>query len=173
MQVQIEREIYIRAARCHDLLSQAIEAFRDYLEERIPANDPKYYRARNFLKEGKAYFEQTLQDARKLLGPIPIYASKDFEQWRAQILEENKIVVRSVEREAMKAELSEDDFVKTIMTPEAVAAYVDAGFETQKTGKRKLANLKVRLILDKLSELLQQGQELQKAAQRKQQGLPV
>jgi hypothetical protein len=171
-QVQLEREIYNRAARCNDLLAQAAEAFHDYLEERIPANDPKYYRARNFLKEGKAYFDQTLQDARKLLGPIPIYASKDFEQWRAEILEENRIVLHGQDREALKTELMSDEFVKTLMGPEDISAYFEAGYESQKAGKRKLANFKVRLIIDRLAELLQDGQDLQKAAQRKQQGLP-
>ena len=172
-QVQIEREIYIRASRCHDLLASASGAFREYLDDRTPNSDPKYYRARNFLKEGKAFFDQTIQDAKKLLGPIPIYASKDFEGWRAKILEENKIVVHGQTLEDLKLELGEDDFVKKIMTPEDVSAYIEARFEAQKTGKRKLMNLKIRMIIDGLASLLHEGQELQKTAQRKQQGLPV
>ncbi len=172
-QVQIEREIYIRASRCHDLLTSAGGMFREYLDDQTPGSDPKYYRARNFLKEGKAFFDQTIQDAKKLLGPIPIYASKDFEGWRAKILEENKIVVHGQTLEDLKTELGEDDFVKKIMTPEDVSAYIEARFEAQKTGKRKLMNLKIRMIIDGLASLLHEGQELQKTAQRKQQGLPI
>ena len=173
MQVQVEREIYIRASRCYELLCQAMATFKDYLEDRIPPNDPVYYRARNFLKEGKAFFDQTLQDAKKLLGPIPVYAAKDFEAWRSKALIDNKIVVQGRTLEDLKNELSADEFVKTIMNPGEVEAYLQTHFEAQKTGKRKLANIKIRMTLDRLSGLLAQGQDLQKNAQRKQQGLPI
>jgi hypothetical protein len=173
MQVQVEREIYIRATRCFELLTSSIRTFRDYLEDRIPASDPEYYRARNFLKEGKAFFDQTLQDAKKLLGPIPVYAAKDFERWRSQALVENKIVVQGRTLDDLRVELVHDDFVKTIMSAQDVESYLQAHFEAQKTGKRKLANIKIRMSLDRLAGLLGEAQELQKNAQRKQQGLPI
>jgi hypothetical protein len=172
MQVQIERDIYIRATHCWDLLTKAIQTFRDYLEERSPANDPQYYRARNLLKEGKAFFDQTIQDAKKLLGPIPLYAPKDFEQLRSRLLVENKIVVQGQTLEELKTELRNDDFIKTIMSAGEVDGYLQSRFEAQKTGKRKLQNIKIRMTLDKLAELIADGQELQKKAQLKQQGLP-
>jgi len=173
MQVQVEREIYIRASRCFELLSGSIRTFRDYLEDRMPANDPLYYRARNFHKEGKAFFDQTLQDAKRLLGPIPVYAAKDFEKWRATALVENKIVVQGQRLDDLKAELAGDEFIKTIMTAQEVENYLQAHFEAQKKGLRKLANIKIRMILDKLAGLVAESQELQKNAQRKQQGLPI
>jgi len=173
VKVQIERDIYIRATRCFELLSQARQTFQDYLDDIIPPNDPTYYRARNFLKEGRAFFDQTVQDAKKLLGPIPIYASKDFEGWRAQILEENKIVVHGQTLEDLKTELLGDEFLQTLMTPREIEAYIGARFEAQQTGKRKLSNIKIRMTIDRLAGLLQDGQELQKSAQRKQQGLPL
>jgi hypothetical protein len=173
VQVQIERDIYIRSNRCYELLTKSLQTFRDYLEERNPSNDPQYYRARNFLKEGKAFFDQTVQDAKKLLGPIPVYAPKDFEQMRSRLLVENKIVVQGRTLEELKAELQNDDFIKTIMRPGEVEAYLQSRFEAQKTGKRKLQNIKIRMTLDKLAMLLAEGQELQKKAQLKQQGLPI
>jgi hypothetical protein len=173
MQVQIERDIYIRATRSWELLTMSIKTFRDYLEDRIPATDPEYYRARNFLKEGKAFFDQTLQDAKKLLGPIPVYAPKDFEQLRSRLLVENKIVVQGQTLEDLRAELQNDEFIKNIMTAGEVDGYLESRFEAQKTGKRKLQNIKIRMTLDKLAELIADGQELQKSAQRKQQGLPL
>jgi len=173
MKVQVEREIYIRATRCFELLSDSIRTFKDYLEDRIQATDPQYYRARNFLKEGKAFFDQTLQDAKKLLGPVPVYAAKDFEQWRSKALVENKIVVQGQTMDDLRTELANDDFIRGIMSAEEIESYLKAHFETQKSGKRKLANIKIRMTLDKLSELLAEGQALQKNAQRKQQGLPV
>jgi len=173
MQVQIEREIYIRASRAFSILSDAIQIFKTFLDPQVVASAPEYYRARNLLKEGKAFYDQTLQDAKKLLGPIPIYAAKDFEGWRAQALIDNKIVVKGQTREELLAELVSDDFLKTIMTPGEIEGYLQAHYEKQRTGKRKLANIKVRMALDRLAGLVAEGQELQKTAQRKQQGLPV
>jgi len=173
MQVQIEREIFIRASRSHAVLSEAIQLFKGYLEPAAQPQSPEYYRARNFLKEGKAFYDQTLQDAKKLLGPIPIYAAKDFETWRAKALVDNKLVVQGQTPDELKAELLADDFLRTIMRPEETEAYVAAHYETQRSGKRKLANIKIRMALDRLAGLVAEGQELQKTAQRKQQGLPI
>lgn len=173
MKVQIEREIYIRSSRSYAVLTEAIQVFRKYLQDVTAANDPEYYRARNFLKEGKAFYDQTIQDAKKLLGPIPIYAAKDFEGWRSQVLVANKIVVKGETLEELRAELTVDDFVKTMMSAEEVETYLKAYYDEQKSGKRKLANIKIRMILDKLASLVAEGQELQKTAQRKQQGFPI
>ncbi|MCX6571125.1 MAG: hypothetical protein NT006_06885 [Candidatus Aminicenantes bacterium] len=173
MQVQIEREIQIRASRSSAVLTQAIQIFRSYLEPTSVPTAPEYYRARNFLKEGKAFYDQTIQDAKKLLGPIPIYAAKDFEGWRSQALIKNKIVVKGETLEELRAELTVDDFVKTMMSAEEVETYLKTYYDEQKSGKRKLANIKIRMILDKLASLVAEGQELQKTAQRKQQGLPI
>jgi hypothetical protein len=173
MQVQIEREIYIRASRSFAVLSEAIQTFRGFLDAVVAANAPEYYRARNLLKEGKAFYDQTLQDAKKLLGPIPIYAAKDFETWRAEALIANKIVVQGETADELRIELLNDDFLKSIISPEDIEAYLQAHFETQQKGKRKLANIKIRMALDRLAGLVAEGQELQKTAQRKHQGLPV
>lgn len=172
MQVQIEREIYIRASRSAAVLTEAIQTFKAYLEPHVAANSPEYYRARNLLKEGKAFYDQSIQDAKKLLGPIPIYAAKDFEQWRSRALLENKIIVQGQTAEDLRQELLKDDFLKTIMGPGDIEAYLGAHFETQRSGKRKLANIKIRITIVHLAGLAVEGQELQKTAQRKQQGLP-
>jgi len=173
MQVQIEREIYIRASRSYAILSDAIRAFKGYLESGVAANAPEYYRARNLLKEGKAFYEQAIQDAKKLLGPIPIYAPPDFEKQRTNSLVENRIIVKGQTPEDLREELLADDFLKTLMSPEQIDAYVRDRYEAQRSGKRKLANIKIRMALDRLAGLVAEGQELQKTAQRKQQGLPV
>lgn len=172
MQVPIEREIYIRASRSFTVLTDSLKLFRTYLEPATSAQASEYYRARNFLKEGKAFYDQALADAKKLLGPIPIYAAKDFESWRARALVENKLVVQGQTPEDLRAELLADEFLRTIMRPEEIESYVTANYEAQKSGKRKLANIKIRMALDKLAALVAEGQELQQKAQRKQQGLP-
>jgi hypothetical protein len=173
MQVQIERDIYIRGTRCFELLTKAIQTFRDYLSERMLASAPEYYRARNLLKEGKAFLDQTLADAKKLLGPIPVYAPKDFGELRSRLLVENKIVVQGHTVEELTTELQNDDFIKTIMSPAEITDYLQVHFAEQSSGKRKLQNIKIRMALDKLGALHAEGQELQKKAQRKEQGLPL
>ena len=94
MQIQVEREIYIRASRSFAVLSEAIQTFKGYLESHVAANAPEYYKARNLLKEGKAFYDQAILNAKKLLGPIPIYAPPDFEKQRTNALVENRIIVK-------------------------------------------------------------------------------
>lgn len=173
MHVQIEREIFIRTSRAFTVLNDSVRLFRTYLEPATTAQAAEYYKARNFLKEGKALYDQTLADAKKLLGPIPIYAAKDFEAWRAKALVDNKLVVQGQTPEELRTELQADEFLRTIMGPEEIEVYVAAHYEKQRSGKRKLANIKIRMALDKLAGLVAEGQELQLKAQRKQQGLPI
>ena len=172
MPIQAEREIFIVADRCFDLLNKSIQIFQAYLQEGHPAGDPEYYRARNFFKEGKSFFEETLKDAKKLLGPIPSYAAKEYEQWRTRTLEDNKIIALGQNLEDLKNELAADEFIKKWFKEGDIAGYLAIHYENQKSGKRKLANIKIRMLLDKLSVLLTQALELQKNAQQKQQTRP-
>jgi hypothetical protein len=164
-----ERNIYIKASRSQELLSNSIQTYKEYLRDEVTASDPAYYRARNFLKEGKSFFEETLKEAKKLLGPMPVYAAKEFETWKINVLEENRIIVHGENRDDLLATLKNDAFIKTMMSEAEIETYIGDHFDTQRSGKRKLANIKVRMILDKLLSLAAQGQELQNAAQKKHQ----
>ena len=166
-----DREIYIKAARSFDLLMKALQGFRDYLGDDIPPGATEYYQARNFLKEGAALFDEALKEAKKLMGPIPLYAPKEFESRRQQILEENRLIVRGEDLDEIEAQLETDEFIKGIMSAPDINTYVRDRFETQKTGKRKLANFKARLILDRLGVLVSEGRKLQQEAQKKRQGI--
>ena len=168
-----ERNIYIKVSRSQELLSKSIQAYQGYLQDDVAAGDPIYYRARNFLKEGKVFFEETLKEAKKLLGPIPVYAAKEFEKWKASVLEENRIVIHGEDPDELKAALMKDEFIRTMISETEIEVYIRDHFETQRSGKRKLANIKVRMMLDKLLSLAGQGQELQKAAQKKHQAHPA
>ena len=173
MHVQVEKEIYMRARRCFELLRESAAGFKDFLDAGVSASDPRYYRARNLAKEGRAYFEQTAQYARKMLGPIPIYATQDFEKWREQLLLENKVIVVGRTLESIAAELEGDEFMRGLMSPEEMRDYLSRMIDSQKSGKRKLQNIKVRMVIDRLSGLLAEVSELQKEAQKKQQGLTI
>lgn len=172
MAKQTEREIFIKAARGHEILMKSVEAFREYLSGDAPASSPEYYRARNLLKEGRVFAEDVLKEAKKLLGPVPVYAPREYEELRKRTLEENRVVVHGDDPTALKDQLTEDAFVRSMMSEDEIEAYLRSNFETQRSGKRKLANIKVRMMIDKLQKLVEQGQAAQKAAQRKQQGLP-
>ncbi len=164
-----ERSIYIKISKSHELFSKSIQAYQRYLQNDVAASDPIYYRARNLLKEGKIFFDETLKEAKKLLGPIPVYAGKEFETWKTRVLEENRIVIHGESPDEVKAALVGDEFIKNMMSEAEIEAYVMDHFDAQRSGKRKLVNIKVRMMLDKLLSLAGQGQELQKAAQIKHQ----
>ncbi len=170
MNIQIEKEIQLKARRSLELLKGSIAAFERYLDQAVPSADPSYYKARNMLKEGKGYYDQALQHAKKLLGPIPIYAAGDFEKWRERVLIENKIIITGRAVGEIVSELAADELIGLMMSPEEVTAYIEARYESQSSGKRKLPNLKVRMIIDRLGAFLEQARELQKKAQVKQQG---
>jgi hypothetical protein len=170
--IQVEREIYIQAARSYDLLQKSIKLFEEYLEKKLRPNDPQYYRARNFLKEGKTAYEETLKRAKTLLGPIPSYAPRDYEQQRTKVLVENKIVVLGQSVGEIAAEMTADDLLTTMMTGEEISAYLNDHLEAQRSGKRKLANIKFRMVLDKLNALIVKGTELQKLAQKQSETAP-
>ena len=172
MPTTIEREIFIKATRGYEILRKSLEAFADYLKAEVSATSPEYYRARNLLKEGRVFHEDAVREAKKLLGPVPVYAPREYEALRAKALEENRVVVHGEDPDDLVRQLGEDSSVRAMMTGPEIAAYVRDRFEGQRSGKRKLANIKVRMMLDRLSGLVAEGLALQRAAQRKQQGLP-
>ena len=162
----IQGDIFLNAERSHDLLRKAGQYFEEYLQKKLPPKAPEYYQARNFLKEGQAFYEDILKKAKQLLGPIPPYSSPEFEKQRALSLEENKLVVRGQSLDALREELTADECLKKMMTAEEIAAYLNAHFQSQSRGKRKLANIKVRMILDVLGRLLAKGHKLRLQAQQ-------
>jgi hypothetical protein len=172
MTTPTEREIFIKASRGHEVLLQSLQLFREFLKSETSANSPEYYRARNLLKEGRVFCADVVRQAKKLLGPIPVYAPREYVDMKAQTLEENRIIVHGETLEALKSQLTEDAFVRTMMSESEIEAYLRDHFETQHSGKRKLENIKVRMMIDKLLALAEEGLAAQKAAQRKQQGLP-
>lgn len=167
-----EREIFIKASRSHEILMKSIQAFRDYLKNGTPLSSPEYYRARNLLKEGRVFCDDVVREAKKLLGPIPVYAPREYEESRARTLKENRIIVRGEDPDGLKSQLAEDAFISAMMSKSEIEAYFRDHYEAQRSGKRKLANIKVRMMIDKLYTLIEESLFANKAAQRKHQGLP-
>lgn len=164
MNKKIENQLYFKAGIAFDHLKLAIQTFETYLNTARQEATPDYYKARNFLRDGEKFYEETLKEAKKLLGPLPLYSSADFEKWRADFLSRHRIKVDAQEFDPLKEELSRNEQLGQWIAPEDIERLLAKDYEAQKSGKRKLANIKIRIILDRLQELLGQAGDLKKKA---------
>lgn len=167
MNKKVENVLYLKAADCFGSLRLAVQAFETFLARPGTAPDPDYYKARNYLRDGQKCYEEAFKEAKRLLGPLPPYATSEFEKWRVEFLSEHNILVSSSERNELREELLSNGYLKQWLSAEDVDRLLAKTYEAQKSGKRKLSNIKARIILDKLTELLQQAQELKKKAMEK------
>lgn len=169
MTTKIENQIYFKAGLAFDSFKLAIKTFESFLANAGPPSTPEYYKARNYLRDADKFYEETFAEAKKLLGPLPPYASTEFEKWRSDYLSEHKILVESQEFSALKEELLQNgQLVRWIESPD-LERLLAKDYEAQKIGKRKMANIKVRIILDHLQELTAQANDLKKRAQERHQ----
>jgi len=60
-------EVKIKSA--YEALSQAVNLFQIYLNDKTPASGTEYYRAKSLLREGKLFFEEALKEAKSWLDP--------------------------------------------------------------------------------------------------------
>jgi hypothetical protein len=164
---KIENQLYFKASRCFDSLKLAVGTFEQYLQPEVPANSPSYYKARNYLREAEKAFEEALIEAKRLLGPLPAYAAADFEKWRSEFLKRHKIVAESQELTSLREELLRDEQLARWLVPEELERLLLKNFEPQTKGKRRLANIKIRIVLDGLTMLLYRARQLQTKSMEK------
>jgi hypothetical protein len=169
MQQGTENPIYHKASKCWECVNRSVEMFRNLLKKEGGFNTADYYKARNSLRDADGFFKEALKNAKKLLGPIPAYTSDDYQKWRDELLEEFHILAMSQEYEDLRSELFEDEFLREWMDEESIELLLKKHFQTQKSGKRKLSNIKIRIILDCLEELINQAKDMNKQAVQKQQ----
>ena len=169
MQQGTENLIYQKASKCWECVNKSVEMFDTLLKDEADFNKPDYNKARNLLREADGFLKDAFQNAKKLLGPTPVYISEDYQKWRDELLEEFHILALSQEYEELKAELFEDDFLRDWMDEKSIESLLKKHFQTQQSGKRKLSNIKVRIILDRLEELINHAKEMNKRAIQKQQ----
>jgi hypothetical protein len=163
-----EAQVFPNVSKSFEDLRSAIRIFKNLLEEGVAFNTANYYKARNFVKSGENFYQEALKNVRKLLGPLPEYASEEFIKWREEIVEKRHILAKSQEFDTLKSELLEDENLTNWLSADEIAFYLQEHFRSQQEGKRKLANIKVRIILVKLQELILQAKDLQKKAFDKQ-----
>ncbi|MFZ2053605.1 MAG: hypothetical protein WAU81_05350 [Candidatus Aminicenantales bacterium] len=167
MNKKAENQLYFKAGTAFDHLKLAIQTFETYLNKTGPEGTPEYYKARNFLRDGEKFYKEALKEAKKLLGPLPPYSSAEFEKWRTDFLSRHRIRVEAQELNDLKEELARNGQLGPWIAVEDIERLLAKDYEAQKTGKRKLANIKVRIILDRLQELLGQAGDLKNKAMAK------
>jgi hypothetical protein len=164
---KVENQLYFKGGLAFDSLKLAAKTFESFLENTGQLSTPAYYKARNYLRDGEKFYEEAFSEAKKLLGPLPAYASTEFEKWRSDFLSQHKILVESQEYAALKEELVQNGQLGRWIDSPDLERLLAKHYEAQKTGKRKLANIKVRIMLDRLQELLAQANDLKKKAMEK------
>ena len=169
MEGRAEKLIYVKADKTFEKLKSAIAIFEEYLQKTDLSSFPLYYRARNNLKEAESSFKELMMNAKKLLGPLPPYAAQDYYKLREDMLEEDHILAKSVEFDQLLSEVIQDPHLKERMDEEEIRFFLKKNFQSQQEGKRKLANIKIRMILDKLKALLLKAQGLRERALKTQQ----
>jgi len=169
MQQGTENLVYQKASKCWKYVNKAAEIFNLLLKEEGDFRTQDYYRARKVLRDADGFLQEAIKDAKKLLGPTPAYVAEDYQKWRDELLEEFHILAMSQDYEALRAELFADEFLREWMDEDNIELLLKKHFQTQQSGKRKLSNIKVRIILDRLEELIGQAKELNKRAIQKQQ----
>ncbi|MGB9765451.1 MAG: hypothetical protein ACPLZD_08875 [Candidatus Saccharicenans sp.] len=164
----IDFNFEVKVKSAYEALSQAINLFRIYLDEKTPATGAEYYRAKSLLKEGRLFFEEVMKEAKKLLGPLPPYATPEYSEWREETAKGLKLIVEDkATYDDFKNRLLSDSFLTKLFSAEELEAYLHKYFEQQRKGKRKLENLKCRLLIARLNDLLDQAENLLPEAQKK------
>ncbi len=165
MEKKVENQLFFKAAASFEHLKLAIQTFEIYLQAAGQEEaTPDYYKARNFLRDGEKFHEEALKEAKKLLGPLPPYYSTEFEKWRTDFLSQHRIQVEAQEVDGLRKELADDEQLVQWMTSEDIERLLAKDYGPQKDGRRKLANIKIRIILERLQELLGQANDLKKKA---------
>ena len=165
---QMDFNFEVKLKSAYEALSQAVNLFRTYLEERTPATGSEYYRGKSLLREGKLFFEEVLKEARKLLGPLPPYSTPEYAKWREETSKEMKLALGDkVEYEDIKNLMLADSCLPRLFSPLELENYLNKYYEDQKKGHRKLENLKCRIAIARLDDLIQEAEELLKQAQKK------
>ena len=159
-----ENLIYQKAAKCWECVDKAILLFSVTINRKGDPSLPDYYMAKNLLRDADGFYNEALQSAKKLLGPPPSYSSLDYLKWRDKLLEEFQILATGQEYESLRSELMGDEFLRTRMSEDLIDTLLKKHFHSQQSGKTKLPNIKARMILERLEELIAEAEELNKQA---------
>jgi hypothetical protein len=172
MQHIIQNILYKNATQCWECVLKSVFQFKELLKEDVPFNAAEYDQAVNTLQQANSFYKETLKSAQKLLGPSSSSVPDDVIKWRDQLLDEFRILAVSQEFEELLLELQKDEYLRGWMTEKEIAVLLLKHYQTQQSGKRRLSNIKVRIILDHLDGLLTEACELNRKLIQKRQSNP-
>lgn len=164
MEEWIVKDIFLKAKKSLEKMNGSLRLFKEFVKEGQTQELKKYYLARTFLKKGQKICEEMMEDAKKFLGPLPDYLPTETIEARIQLLKTTKVVVLSQDYEGLVAELAGDEFLKSFMSSEEINEFLKENYQKQQLGKRKLPNIKARMVIDKLKRVERQGLAGQKRA---------
>lgn len=151
----LHNPLYRKVNESFTLLKKSIQNFNKSLQERNFFELQRvYYFARGCRKAGEEYYQKALSEARTLT------------KLRKNLLEKSRIIVKSLSFQDVGIEIIEDEAIGNWMTKEEIIFFLRKYFEEQRKGKRKLCNIKLRLILGKLEDLLSKTRKLEEDAKR-------
>lgn len=157
-----EKLVYPKALKSFKSLREALHLFDEVLEQDTPQNQPVFYRARKSLREGEEFFKKSIKNAKRLLGPLPEYVTEDYQRWREDLLNEYNMLAKTQEQPEMTQELLKDEFLNKLMDSSEIKKFLSLNYDSQKQGKRKLSNIKIRIVFDKLDEMIADAKKKQK-----------
>lgn len=161
------KNILIKARKSKEKIVESIQLFQAFMSSEESGDLSKYYLARNRLKDGQALLEETLGEAKKFLGPQPGYSSEENIERRMKVLRDSRVIIESRTMDACEAELLADEYLKGFMNPDEVVGYIREVGDYQTPGKRKIQNIKVRMVIDQLIARASEARVLQQRASEK------
>lgn len=155
-----KNKTFLKALICIETLNLSINSFQEFLNDEEPSAQTTYYMALKFLENGKNYYQEALNEIRDLLGPLPTDATHNFREWKESYIKKMNIKVEAKELNALKSELQNDEFLLKLLTTEEIDVLLTEHYESQQIGRRKLSNIKARIILSKIENLITEAEAL-------------
>jgi hypothetical protein len=155
------------ARKSKEKMNESIHLFQSFLNAKESADPSIYYLARHRLQDGQALLDAALSEAKKFLGPQPDYAPEEIKEQRRERLRASHVIVESQTMDGLEAELLADEYLKSFMNPDKVISYVRETGTYQTAEKRKIQNIKVRMVIDELTALRTEARAWQQRAVEK------
>lgn len=158
---------FVNMEKCARALTRTIRTLQGFIGDKISSDPAAYYEAQELLEESKVFYKEAIKEVSELIGPLPADASPGFIKWKENFLKGTGIVIENEEYGALMVELRNDRFLLRFLTPEEIDDLLMKHYESQQTGKRRLANIKARIILDKIINLMDEAETLEVKAKEK------
>ena len=162
-----ENRSFLSMEKCAGALTHTIRILQEFLGDKTSSDPAAYYEAQKYLEESKNFYKEAFKEISELIGPLPADASPGFIKWKENFLKGTGIMTENREFGALKGELQNDGFLLRFLTSEEIEDLLVKHYESQQTGKRRLSNIKARIILDKILNLMDEVEMLDMKARER------